>query len=102
MSGFGHWRDRLQLLQEAQPASIWILLRYPCRGENERALDWLEDNVDKVSVAFLAEVCNHKDLAEIQKHPRFQRVLHQLGISKEQLAAIPFDVPFDDQGRIVE
>jgi adenylate cyclase len=90
------------LLHEARPGTVWVMFGYVFRGENEAALDWLEGNVDHIAIGWLAETLNLPALAEIQEHPRFQRVLHQMGISKEQLAAIPFNVKFDEHGRIVQ
>jgi adenylate cyclase len=72
----------------APPGSNMFLYAHVMRGENEVALQWLEQNTDKVLIGVMAEM-NHEPLfAEIRQDPRYQRVQHKLGISKEQLAEI--------------
>jgi hypothetical protein len=95
------WNELLQVQDAATPGINTILSIYHMKGEDEAALDWLEQNADKILVSELLRFNNDPDMAELIKLPRFQQVLHQLGIAKEQLAEISFTVKFDEDGRIV-
>jgi tetratricopeptide (TPR) repeat protein len=93
----------MQALQKAAlPEAVFFLYANLFRGEFDLALHWLEQNADKMQVSQLAFVVNDPDLAPLRDRPRFQRVLQQLGLSKEQLAEISFTVKFDEDGRIIQ
>jgi len=68
------------------------LVVFAYRGEIEAGLDWLEQNAGQMNFPSLAEG-NVSPVAEpLRKDPRYEAVMRTLGLSKEQLASIEFEV----------
>jgi len=77
--------------RHAQEAAYNIAGVLACRGEADRAFEWLDKAVEYRD-AGLSEIVLDPDFAGLRGDPRWPAFLRRIGMAPEQLDAIPFEV----------